>query len=154
MQRLLQHVMSEIQRESLVLSDDGSDANMNLRCLSIPTSASVDMSDLVSFLREVAEIRRVAVQNCKPLPAVFYAWHDEAAGQLRFSTAACTTANLPFRAPLELVDDPAAVVREFLQSRLRDGIPWTELTDAEANLDSNHEVARDALKVWALDLRA
>ena len=154
-QQLLQEWLSKIRREQLVLSEvPGAGANENLWCVAIPSTANVDVDELVTFLRSASAVRRDIVHEQNAHPVSFYAWHDDMAGQLRFSTARCTTSALPFGCPIELVDDPEPVVREFLQSGLRDGIPWRELKadlrDAAGGPDdSGHS---PALKVWAIQL--
>jgi hypothetical protein len=78
-------------------------------------------------------------------------------GGISFSTAPCAITDLPFRATVELVDDPGVIVREFLDSRLRDGIPWTDLKEASPSADTlkdDVDAHASALRVWAVDLGA
>lgn len=73
------------------------------------------------------DIRRELAEAQPVRPVTFYAWHDEMAGQLRFSTACCVISALPFGAKVRIVQDPQEIVTAFVRSPYRDGIPLSEL---------------------------
>jgi hypothetical protein len=119
----------------------------------LPSSDPVTASELVEFLRAAMAIRGelVALQSVRPVS--FYAWYDEMAGQLRFSTACCTKNTLPFGATLALLDDPNEIAEAIAQSSYRDGIPWNELREEPFDADDDHPSVLDAgdLRVWAVE---
>jgi hypothetical protein len=123
----LEQWLAELRVEDLVFADDSGGANKNLWTISIPRLSSFGVGELVGFLLEAAAIRRELVKAQALQPITFYVWHDEMAGQLRFSTAVCTRESLPFGAAVCLVEHPAEIVRACTDSPYRDGIPWTEL---------------------------
>ena len=83
----------------------------------------------------------------------FYAWHDEMAGQLRFSTACCASSALPFRAKVQLVHDPRQIVNAFVTSPYRDGIPLCELeVESEDHSAASSLDDTPALSVWSVTL--
>lgn len=141
--------LEELRNESLAFpSDPLGGASANMWCLSFPPEDTLVAGDLVEFLVDVAAVRRELVAAHNADPVTFYAWHDEVAGQLRFSTARCSPDSLPFGYRVRLVDDPAEIVEDFLASPYRDGIPWTDVDDES----DSAEVARNEqghLMVWA-----
>lgn len=113
------------------------------------------MADLLAFLQSAIAIRRDQALSQPVRPVTFYAWHDEMAGQLRFSTACCTRDTLPFGAQVTLVETPSEMVAAFLRSPYRDGISWNELEECTQE-EAEPASVRDAfmLRVWAVDLCA
>jgi hypothetical protein len=76
------------------------------------------------------------------------------AGQLRLSTVCSPRDALPFNAPLLFVEDPIAIVNEFLGSHYRDGIPLDELQVIDLRqLGEPPKPDSRQLRVWAMDLR-
>jgi hypothetical protein len=154
MQAELQQWLAELRNQGVALPNDAlGGANENLFCLSLPHGCPVSASDLVAFVVEAVAIRQELVAPLATGPVTFYAWHDEMAGQLRFSTARCTAPSLPFGGPIVLVDHPREIVDEFLASPYRDGIPCSELVECEsAEIDADElDTAEpsEPLKVWA-----
>jgi hypothetical protein len=151
---LLQAWLTELRADGLFLSDEpGAGANQNLWCISLPSSEQIPAGEVLAFLRSALHIRRELVASQSLAPVTFYAWHDEMAGQLRFSTACCTRDALPFAAWVQLVDEPDEIIGAFLRSPYRDGIPWTEMEDAPP--DGNGVTVHTnplCLKVWAVAL--
>jgi len=86
---------------------------------------------LTDFLVSAAEIRLARARQQGISPAAFYAWDDEMAGQLRFSTVPGRGDVLPFGPSVERVPAPSHIVREAL-STLRPGtIALNEFIEAD-----------------------
>jgi len=154
MKPLFRTWLEELRADGLHLSPEpGDGANQNLWCISLPSSEPVTTAELVEFLRASMAVRAelVALQSVRPVS--FYAWLDEMAGQLRFSTACCTRNTLPFGARPALLDDPNELAEAFARSPYRDGIPWSELREGrrEAFADDRSVLDAGELKVWALE---
>jgi hypothetical protein len=143
-----------LRADGLFVSEEpGAGANQNLWCISLPSTEPVTAGEVLAFLRSALDIRRELVAAQSVAPVTFYAWHDEMAGQLRFSTARCTRDALPFAAKVQLVDEPDEIVGAFFRSSYRDGIPWTELEEVpfEGEVVSASAGAL-CLSVWAVAL--
>ena len=154
MRALFRTWLEELRADGLHLSDKrGDGANQNLWCVLLPSTDTVSAPEIVEFLREAMTIRGqlVALQSVRPVS--FYAWYDEMAGQLRFSTACCTRNTLPFGAALALLDDPNEIAEAFAQSQYRDGIPSSELRERpfDAADDQLPGLGACDLKVWAIE---
>ena len=156
MPALLQSWLDELQTDGLHLAAaPAAGANQNLWCISIPSDEPITKGDLLDFLRSARAIRSAQAIAQPVRPVTFYAWHDEFAGQLRFSTACCTPHTLPFGANLTLVDDPSEIVASFFRSPYRNGIPLHELQDCTLEETVRaHLPEAILLKVWAVELCA
>lgn len=155
MNRLLQSWLDELRADGLHLSEEaGSGARENLGCVSLPSLEQVGVGELVTFLQSALEVRRELAAAQPFGPVTFYAWHDEMAGQLRFSTACCPSSALPFSAKVLLVHDPHLIVAAFVQSPFREGIPWNELGEvaSEKTADAPRLGETLGLSVWAVEL--
>jgi hypothetical protein len=151
MNSAFEHMLRAIRAEQLVFSDEpGSGAIENMRVISLPNATADASADLQALLHSVVDHYRSTLE-CTDFPVTFYAWHDEMAGQLRFSVARSSPERLPFGAIVDLVADADVVIAEFLNSPYRDGIPWDHLTEASA--DQLDEPLQYHLKVWAVSLR-
>lgn len=149
---LLQSWLDELQSDGLHLAPEAAaGANENLWCISVASDQRIAAPDLVAFLRSAVAIRRELASRQPVRPVTFYAWHDEMAGQLRFSTACCTLDTLPFRAKVVLVDDASEIVAAFGRGRYRAGIPLDELEESTA---PRTNAPPFALEVWAVELCA
>jgi hypothetical protein len=149
---LLQSWLVELRAEGLDLSGDHGGANQNLWCISLPTTEQITAVELVAFLQSAVDIRRELAAAQFLRPVTFYAWHDEVAGQLRFSTARCTQAALPFAATILLVPAPNEIVGAFMRSPVRDGIRWEALHEVAPEGDRVEQAYDTSLSVWAVDL--
>lgn len=150
MEALLQSWLDELRSDGLHLAaEDFAGANENLWCISVSADQPIAGADLLAFLRDAVVIRRDVAARQRVRPVTFYAWHDEMAGQLRFSTARCTRDTLPFHAKVVLVDDPSAIVAAFARSVYRVGIPLNELQDSTLAPARNTPFT---LEVWAVEL--
>ena len=147
--------LSELRTDGVVFADEYGGANANLWSISLPSTSAVSVDDLAAFVLAAAAIRAELVAVLDVAPITFYAWHDEMAGQLRFSTALCTCESLPFAVGIQLVEHPEEVVRRFLSSPYRDGVPWSTMrTDGAHSPDEVAEEAEgDVLQVWAKRLK-
>jgi hypothetical protein len=146
--------LDELREDGLQLSaETGSGANENLWCVSLPSPNQFDVDELVAFLRSAVVIRRELAISQAFRPVTFYAWHDEMAGQLRFSTARCASSALPFGAKVRLVPEPRSIVVEAFQSPYRDGIPWEELHEVPFEETTAPALSGvSCLDVWAVEL--
>ena len=153
MNLLLQSWLEELRADGLHLSGDHGGANQNLWSISLPSGEQITADDVLAFLQSAVDIRRELAASQALRPVTFYAWHDEMAGQLRFSTACCTRAELPFRATILLVDAPNEIVGAFMRSPFRDGIPWDALHETPPEgADAERTNDTPSLRVWAVDL--
>jgi hypothetical protein len=149
---LFQEWLDELRADGLKLSAEfGAGASQNLWSVSLPSTEAIAVQDVLEFLKSAMAIRRELASLQSVRPVAFYAWHDEMAGQLRFSTACCTRERLPFRAKVQLVDDPLEVVTAFLQSPYRDEIPWNEFENSTRKDPTDASSDKVDLKVWAVD---
>jgi hypothetical protein len=134
--------------------DDGYDgANQNMVMVAIPTDVEITPEELVGFAYRARDIRREQVRRDSRAPVTFYMWTDEQAGQLRFSVCRRAPRKLPFGCTVDLVPDPESVVRAYLESPYRDGIPLSELTEVSSDESEDPFDAEDddsfRLTVWA-----
>lgn len=149
----LQQILKDLLLEQMELADSSqSDCEANLVRIGSLSTEQVTGEELVQFLREAAALRLQTAMKRSMMPATFYAWHDVQAGQLRFSTINGPEESLPFGAPIRLVRDPEIVVREFLESGTRDGIPWSELRPDDGSPEPPYYTAKSPLLVWAVCL--
>jgi hypothetical protein len=119
----------------------------------LPSGEQITTGEVVAFLRSAVEVRRELAASQALRPVTFYAWYDEMAGQLRFSTACCTRTDLPFGATILLVDAPNEIVGKFMRSPFRDGIPWNAFLETPpegADAERTHDPP--SLSVWAVEL--
>ena len=148
--------LSEIEQWPLFLTDSinqlSEEINTNCIYLSIPAGIQVQLHDLLAFLRKVRLNRQLQLQNSGlAIDLVYYVWHDELAGQLRFNFLNSSHQNLPFGCTVSLVENEAEIVSGFLNSSYLQGIPWDEFAtvDDEINCamdDSN--IATFTCKVY------
>ena len=154
MQMTFDDWISEMTAEGLELSDGpGAGATENLWSLSFSADKLPSTADLTRFIAAAVDVRRAQVESVGMKPATFYLWHDEQAGQLRFSVARCLPDSLPFQCALAPVDVANEIVGDYLTSGRLDGlIPWSELAPIGVNeLETDHDQPY-RLRVWALRL--
>ncbi len=148
----LEQWLAEVRADGLVLADEVfAGAQENLWCISWPSTKRIESGELVAFLLAAASIRRELAAAQSVSPTTFYAWHDVQAGQLRFSTARCTSEHLPFGAPVVLAEDPSDIIRDFSSSPYRDGIPSAEFEPSQGSGEPVEETSSEAgvVRVWA-----
>lgn len=134
--------------------DDGYDgANQNMVMVAIPTDLEITPDELIVFAYRARDIRREQLPRDSRAPVTFYMLTDELAGQLRFSVCRRAPGRLPFGCTVDLVPDPESVVRAYLGSPYRDGIPLSELTEVPSDESEDPSDAEDddsfRLMVWA-----
>lgn len=153
MNPLFQSWLDELRADGLQLSGDHGGANHNLWSISLPVGEPITGSDVLAFLQAAVDIRRDLAASQALRPVTFYAWHDDMAGQLRFSTACRTRSELPFSTAILLVDAPNEIVGAFIRSPVRDGIPWDALRETPPErVDAGQTCDAPSLRVWAVDL--
>jgi hypothetical protein len=141
----LLRLLAELRREELSWTEAAGPENM--RCL-VPRKA-VDPQDLVTFLLEAAESWLQRATEAGVAVATFYSWHDEMAGQLRFSIVAGPPSALPFGASVVLASAPSDIVREVLTTWSPGVISWSELTEVAWDHPFVDDHAVRVQKVWA-----
>lgn len=153
MDSLLSGWLSDLERTPLRLGTaPGSGGAENLWSVAIPSErAEIGEEELMRFLREAQRVRLSQAIAMGAGSVVFYVWHDEMAGQLRFSVARGTVADLSFAARVEQVSDLGVVVRSYLMSENRNGIPWRDFADVPVG-SANSPAEDNAVQVWACGL--
>lgn len=126
---------------------------LGLWSLSFSADKMPRTADLTRFIEAAVDVRRAQAESIGMKPATIYLWHDEQAGQLRFSVARCLPDSLPFRCAVAPADAANEIIGSYLTSSRVDGlIQWSELEpigvdEAETNEDQPYH-----LRVWALRL--
>ena len=149
--------LAEMASESLELPDEaGGGASANMWSMSFGTERLPTRLELKQFISSALELRRAQAKAFEGVSATFYLWHDEPAGQMRFSVARCLPGSLPFRRPLTSATMMDEIIDKFLASARVDGvIPWREFEEAEYVEDatkSELEPELSSLLVWARQL--
>lgn len=99
--------------------------------LSLPAGLCLEVPELVAFLNRVKLNRRTQLQaSSLTTSLLYYLWHDEQAGQLRFNFISSLHQKLPFSCAISLVEREADIVTDFLSSPYLQQIPWTDFTAA------------------------
>ena len=149
MHPLLQISIAELRLSPIVLgTEPGSGGAENLWSVTLPDE--IDEPQLVEFLREALRVRQLQASDVGCLSVVFYVWHDEMAGQVRFSLARGTAHDLPFTSPVELVSELNEIAQSYVRSEYRRGIPWDQLDEVHSFVDEDIET--HAVRVWATQL--
>ena len=146
--------ISEMTAEGLQLPDGaGAGAAENLWSLSFSADKLPSTGDLTRFIEAAVDVRRAQAESLASKPATFYLWHDEQAGQLRFSVARCLPESLPFRCALAPADAATEIIGDYLTSSRVDGlIPWSELEPIGFDEPDTNQDQPYVLRVWALQL--
>jgi hypothetical protein len=105
-----------------------------------------DPEDVGDFLNDAADIWLARARTAGIVPATFYAWYDEMAGQLRISLVPGAADALPFAGSIELLASPQAVITAALSTWTPGLIPSIEFTEAEREEPSASE---RRLLVWS-----
>ncbi len=99
-----------------------------------------------AFLREIILTRARWLEAHGAAPMLFYCWHDEQAGQFRFSLVSAEHGRLPFGASVRRVPDLRNVVDSWMGSASSHDIPIAEC------LASEFERVETTAAPWALDV--
>jgi hypothetical protein len=130
----------------------GSGAIKNMRMLKLSSEEAnqVGSNDICERLGRAVETLGADPQVLASTPVTAYVWHDEQAGQLRFSVARCTPQNLPFSTEIQHVSRVEDIVEQFLRSPYLDGVPSSELQEVAFD-EIGVETVRK-LAVWTKQL--
>jgi hypothetical protein len=126
MDAALKQILSELRVAALSGSATAGVSNMR----AIVLARGCPPLEVLDFLDAAAEVLLSRALADGIVPATFYTWYDDQAGQLRFSLVRGTTQALPFSVDIELLPSPHAIVTAALSSATPGLIPWSELTDA------------------------
>lgn len=154
MQSTFDDWISEMTADGLELPDGGDGAGTgareNLWSLSFSVDKLPSAAGLTRFVEAAVDVRRAQAERIGMKPATFYLWHDEQAGQLRFSVARCLPDSLPFGCtvvPTEVAND---IIGNYLASNRVDGrIPWSQLEPVGADDLETDKAEPYRLRVWA-----
>ena len=124
----------EVSSDILVIDETESgleiEARNNLWSFSISSDQIQGLTkfDVTVFLEDVIESRRQQIiqQFSGQHSMIFYCWHDEQAGQLRFSLVSVSHGCLPFHAHVEVRDKLEYIAERFLLSPYHEGLPIDE----------------------------
>lgn len=88
--------------------------------------ATLTVDDFERYFNAVIENRRTQL-TASPINhgMLFYLWHDDQAGQLRFSLVSDLHEKLPFGAKLNIIHTPRTIIEDFLSGSSIIG--WNEL---------------------------
>jgi hypothetical protein len=125
--------LAEVTNDAVVICRDdiNTEANSNLWSfsLTLQEASSLSVTDVVEFSQKVVASRREWLTARRAPSMVMYWWHDEQAGQLRFSLVSTTHGRLPFQANIAVVAEFEEIAKAWLSSPYLDGIPWTDLQE-------------------------
>lgn len=143
MDSALSSILSELRSETLSRSDTAADENMRW----LVPRKGCDPRDLADFLLRAAEVRLARAREQGLIPATFYSWYDEMAGQVRFSTVPGRSDALPFGASIDLVAGPACIAADALSTWSPGVHSFNELTEVE--WEEPAASPSYTLRVWA-----
>ncbi|MBC7819184.1 MAG: hypothetical protein IAG10_20020 [Planctomycetaceae bacterium] len=145
--------LAEVSADELAIRPDdiNAEAHENLWSFSLSSeqAAAVSVADVETFAKGVADARRVWLSAREVDPMVLYWWHDELAGQLRFSLVSASHGRLPFRCPVVSARTFREIASEWLGSQHLHGIPLAELAPL-VPVESVPEPVQLALPVWTV----
>ena len=144
----------EIKTDKLFITDrtDLLEKEIETNCwsISVPPELSevIGNEELIQFLADV-KINRIEQLNQANanIDLIYYLWHDEMAGQLRFNFINKNHKELPFKASIETADSEKLVIRKYLVD-LKESKGY-EKNDSEFNgneSDFKLEVYKEYLK--------
>lgn len=131
--------------------DINAEANRNLRYFDVPPgmAAPPDVTDVEAFVANVVEARRHHLQSLESSSVAMYWWHDELAGQLRYSLVSASHRRLPFAARVKQVESVGSIAAEWLSSPWLHGIPFEHLS-CETELKPPRRERRYTVRVWSV----
>ena len=119
--------------------------------LSLEEAADVSVADVEEFAANVAESRRDGLLRRGAGPMLLYWWHDEQAGQLRFSLVSTVHGRLPFGCEVLAVARLGEIAGDWLRSPHVSGIRRDELFRVTSDQQAPEPI-RLVLRVWSLQL--
>lgn len=112
----------------------------NLRLISVPKEIipHTTKKDFLLLFDEVKRNLKEQLENCDiDIDLIFYLWHDEQAGQLRFNVINSNHKSLPFACAIQLTSVLEEIVDSFINSDNTDGaIPWDEIKFIDHHSDN------------------
>ena len=147
--------VQEVADDELVICPDDVVAeargNRWLFSLSRAQAARLSPADVAEFAAGVVEGRRAQLVRGGHPPMTMYWWHDEQAGQLRFSMMSAVHKDLPFGC----IVVPAATLEDVAQAWLSSSqglTPWGELEPVSPDDPFDTEPPPYVLPVWSIQL--
>lgn len=113
--------------------------------LSADQATAVCVTDVVQFAENVTDARRAWLAGREGEPMLIYWWHDDQAGQLRFSLVSAVHGHLPFRCKVVPAPGLESIAQQWLSSPHLHSIPWSELSPLSAH---EAEPPKPPLSVW------
>lgn len=154
--------LAEIIDDKMFITDQIQEIQKEIdqNCWSFDLSANnaeeIEVNDLVIFLHQVKQ-NRIAqlIQSSIDVNLIYYLWHDEMAGHLRFNFINDKHKELPFGCKLRYVDTEEIIIADFLNSDYLNGIPFSELTELkeEDEIQENTAEQNFVLQVYVEQLR-
>ncbi|TGE24099.1 hypothetical protein E5K00_02475 [Hymenobacter aquaticus] len=153
---LVAEVTRDFSETPLFLGSDLADTieeaqhNQHAFSLTAEQARQLPAERLTQMLRQVVAAKREQLHALRgsTYPMQFYCWHDEQAGQVRFSLIS-SAAPLPFGCQVRLVADLSSIVSAFLSASSDDEIPWHEVAAADEMADDSSAYYLD---VWKTQL--
>src|SRR5690348_6943348 len=128
---VLLKTIQEIAEDSVTLvpDDQGAEfANTHWLAATTDDRSTLSVSQVVAAFQETARALQHQVRAAGfDGTATFYVWHDEQAGQLRYSVSSRTRDNLPFRGNYRPTDDLGTIVASFLSDDAPGLVAWKDL---------------------------
>ena len=109
---------------------------------------SLTKSEWESFLREIINNRKNQLKMSKEsVNIIFYCWHDEQAGQLRFNLINSNHQKLPFSCKINFVT-LKEVIKEFYSDSTHELVPLNNSTIYDKDNDPKDMTIEYALNVY------
>lgn len=148
--------LHEVASDAIVINptDINNECHSNMWSFSLSPEqlATVTHEDIATFIRAVASARSRQLRNYQPGSMLFYCWHDDMAGQLRFSLVSGSHGFLPFGCTVEVIHDLRRIIDSWLASPQNQGILWHELQPVDAPEIVGKEPVNYTLQVWVMPL--
>lgn len=143
----------EVSADTVVVRPDDvvgeATANLWSFALSREQAEVVSVRDVVEFACQVEASRRKWLLHHNRGPMTLYWWHDEMAGQLRFSLVSSVHKTLPFGCNVVAAESIEAIAEDWLSSPYLFGLPVTS-NHSEYSEPSENRVY--TLPVWAVQV--
>lgn len=134
------------------------EANGNLWHLEAPPEPGPlpEVAQVEALVRSVVEARRRQLRETGGGPMRIYWWHDDLAGQLRFSLVSSSHRRLPFACKIEPAPALGEILSGWLASPWLRGIPLSSLSVRESSEDSDtgdpEPETPYVLQVWSAEV--
>jgi hypothetical protein len=138
----LSYLFSYDESELLFNGNTEEEANHNLEMITFSQKQlkNIQESDLIDFFKKIIEIRKSIILNNHISDTYFYLWHDELAGNLRFS---CIEGkNFPFGCRLNLLSSMDNIISSYKKNPggfiLKSELKITNCEEKEIEEDTNN----------------